>query len=645
MQHRLIDRARRHLLTTALVVGAMFSTGATCGSSDAPTYDVTATVTGLVGSGLVLGDGDATVAVSASGPLTVTAALPDGTSYDVVVVAQPHDPAQVCTVTNGTGTIHGADAADIAIACATTPAALTVVTTTPADGATGVAQAVGPAITFSAAIDASTTGALTLTSAGGAVATTIGAIGATVTITPTQPLAPQTAYTLTIGTGLRGAGGEQLAAAVVTTFTTGGSTFAAAALVPGAMTDDVSNPRVAFDAAGNGVMLYTQSTVNHVNSEWSTSYAPATGWAAPVLVRAANTQQLSLAMNPAGAAVAVWFENDPTATYTILWSSRYTPGAGWSAAVMVETNTFGGVGDGRVAIDAAGDALVVWRQFGPQVNQSTIWANRWPAGGSWGAGTALPTPMYSSAPTVATDPNGNGFAMWTDDLGELVTARYDLTTGWGAPVRIDDSVPAGSLTGATSGQIVIDASGAATAVWMDGAGSRYDLKSARYTAAGGWTTPVLVETDNTSTASIIVAIGAAPQQLGVDATGAVTAVWTQRAGTWNSIYANRYTAAGGWGTPALLETANAGNASYPSVAVSASGAAVAVWKQFNGTDDQIWASRDSAAGWTPGAEIQRSTSSNVDNAVVAIDAAGRALAAWGEQSAAQKYEIWGSWSQ
>ena len=46
-----------------------------------------------------------------------------------------------------------------------------------------------------------------------------------------------------------------------------------------------------------------------------------------------------------------------------------------------------------------------------------------------------------------------------------------------------------------------------------------------------------------------------------------------------------------WGTAALIETDNAGGASTPQIAIDASGNALAVWSQSDGTRDNIWANR------------------------------------------------------
>ncbi|MFO1268088.1 MAG: Calx-beta domain-containing protein, partial [Rubrivivax sp.] len=83
------------------------------------TYSVGGTVNGLAGSGLVLGGpGFSNLMPGADGPFTFAERLLDTVPYDVRVLAQPTNPAQVCTVSSGAGTIAGADVTGIRVDCA-----------------------------------------------------------------------------------------------------------------------------------------------------------------------------------------------------------------------------------------------------------------------------------------------------------------------------------------------------------------------------------------------------------------------------------------------------------------------------------------------------------------------------------------------
>ncbi len=81
----------------------------TCGA----VYTIGGTVTGLIGTGLVLEDTLGTtldqLPINATGtvPFTFTIPAPANSSYAVSVVTQPTNPAQICSVTNGTGTAVG----------------------------------------------------------------------------------------------------------------------------------------------------------------------------------------------------------------------------------------------------------------------------------------------------------------------------------------------------------------------------------------------------------------------------------------------------------------------------------------------------------------------------------------------------------
>jgi hypothetical protein len=82
-------------------------------------FNVGGTVSGLVGSGLKLQNGGTTLEIAANGAFTLPLSLPQGSAYEVTVAGQPANPTQVCTVTNGTGTIATADVTNLAVSCTT----------------------------------------------------------------------------------------------------------------------------------------------------------------------------------------------------------------------------------------------------------------------------------------------------------------------------------------------------------------------------------------------------------------------------------------------------------------------------------------------------------------------------------------------
>jgi uncharacterized delta-60 repeat protein len=81
-------------------------------------FTVGGTVNGLEGSGLVLGNLGEDLPTG-NGAFTFSQAMPTGIPYDVRVVTQPSDPAQICTVTNGAGTVADVNITDVAVDCVT----------------------------------------------------------------------------------------------------------------------------------------------------------------------------------------------------------------------------------------------------------------------------------------------------------------------------------------------------------------------------------------------------------------------------------------------------------------------------------------------------------------------------------------------
>ncbi len=84
------------------------------------TFSIGGTVSGLAGIGLVLqNNGAGDLPVAANGPFTFATMLVSGTTYAVTVRTQPANPAQVCTVTNGAGTLAGSNITNISVVCTT----------------------------------------------------------------------------------------------------------------------------------------------------------------------------------------------------------------------------------------------------------------------------------------------------------------------------------------------------------------------------------------------------------------------------------------------------------------------------------------------------------------------------------------------
>src|SRR5579871_3423067 len=114
---------RLRVVTSVVTVGLVACGGG--GGSALPVmtaFTVGGTVSGLNGSGLMLrNNGGDDLAILASGRFTFATPVQNGKAYSVSVAAQPSLPTQDCEVTNGAGTIVGADVTDVTVTCVAVP--------------------------------------------------------------------------------------------------------------------------------------------------------------------------------------------------------------------------------------------------------------------------------------------------------------------------------------------------------------------------------------------------------------------------------------------------------------------------------------------------------------------------------------------
>src|SRR5208282_1744397 len=111
-----INAFAKSLLTVMLVL-VLYGCSGSPKSATSASYTIGGTVTGLTGSGLALQDnGGASLVISVSGIFTFATTVTSGGTYSVTVVAQPSNPAQTCTVANGSGTAT-ANVTTVAVTC------------------------------------------------------------------------------------------------------------------------------------------------------------------------------------------------------------------------------------------------------------------------------------------------------------------------------------------------------------------------------------------------------------------------------------------------------------------------------------------------------------------------------------------------
>jgi len=244
--------------------------------------------------------------------------------------------------------------------------------------------------------------------------------------------------------------------------------------------------QVAIDAAGNATAVW--ENVGGAETVIDASSRPANGsWAPPVQLSeaGASANEPRVAVDPAGDSVAVWERSGETEEL-IEAASRPASSGGWGkpvALTMPETGK-GEPGNQQVAIDANGEAVVVWGRFNSA--RETIEASEGrPSSSTWQAPVVLSGPgrLVEELPQVAVNGRGSALVVWEQWNGteDVVEGASGLASGphWQAPVTL-------SLSGgeALEPQVALDAQNNAVAVWRRADEGDYAIEAAGYDAAG-----------------------------------------------------------------------------------------------------------------------------------------------------------------
>jgi hypothetical protein len=386
-------------------------------------------------------------------------------------------------------------------------------------------------------------------------------------------------------------------------------------------------PALAANGGGEAIALWTQ-----YDGIYASRYLPQSGWQARGAVSDVSSAygftDPTVAMNGNGQAVAMWRETD-NAFYHRVRAAIFTPAGGWGMAATLSVNDTSGGSLPQIAVDASGNALAVWIERESLFAPWRLVVSRFIAGsGTWELALRLDSDAIgepTNSAHVAMNAAGEAMVLWPAPSGTLGTdalwvRRLAANGGWSDAQLLD---PAAS--GPPEQRIAMDAIGNAMAVWKKFDNPSFpSIWSIGYDAlSGSWGTAVAVESNNVNRAT-------APQ-IAFDGNGQAVAVWVQFDGTQELILSNRHTGAGGWGTQQQVAAGAINQLTAPSLAVNAGGTAVVAWRESN---FYVAASIQApGAAWrTP----QRAPNTGTDG--LGFDVSGRATA--GIDDSANATVIW-----
>jgi hypothetical protein len=356
--------------------------------------------------------------------------------------------------------------------------------------------------------------------------------------------------------------------------------------------------------------------------------------AAPELV--VNTTTLNAQAMPALSTdarrtfVVVWQSNLQDGSSYGVFGRRFSlSGASLGGEFRANTLTAGSQADPDVAVDARGDFVVAWTDYqgGPEIKARRFDRSGAAVGDEFRANAYVTS--IQAMPAVAIDPAGNFVVVWQssgqDGNGYGVFGhRYDVN---GASLGADFQVNTYVTGNQANPDVAYTADGGFVVVFQGPDASTNGVHARRFGANGA---PVGAEFSLTVSGASQFSPALAPLPQG----GFVVA-WTAygQDGSHNGIFGRLFSAAGAPITGEIAVNTYTTNAqSFPAVAADGQGGFVVVWESVlqDGSDAGVAGQRFDASGARRGAEFLANTvTAGAQMAVaVAADSAGNFVTAW-----------------
>ena len=437
----------------------------------------------------------------------------------------------------------------------------------------------------------------------------------------TGRLALRSSYTARVTNWVRDLHGIRMAVDRVWNFLTTDGRWSTASVIEN--TDRAKFPQIAVDDSGNAIVVWQlYKSPYHIYSKHYD--VGSDSWLEPELVENNWTmaERPKVAMDGSGNAVVVWVQKNIDDIKRI-YSNYYDASSGSWSGVKLLPQPLSSAEFSQVAMDGNGNAVTVWQQYDGSY-YSIYSSHYYASSGVWSAISVLERNAgHAQFPQVAMNDSGKAVAVWQQRDGSyysIYSNHYDVNSSrWSTAVVIENN----DTGSAMNPHVAVDGSGNAIAVWKQHDGTRNNIWSNRYDAGSGtWSTASLIEDSMNDTEG---------PQVAMDASGNAVVVWQQDDGTRHNIWSNRYDASSGsWSTASLIENST-NDAEGPQVAIDASGNAVVVWQQDDGTRNNIWSNRyDASSGSWLGATLIETNMTSANNPQIAVDGMGNGVSVWSQ---------------
>ena len=286
----------------------------------------------------------------------------------------------------------------------------------------------------------------------------------------------------------------------------------------------IGEPAVAIDRSGEATVVWVAGARLRV----ATRRSPAGRWhVSPRSFPGGVRPQL--AMDSAGDGILAWEEWEGSA---LVIETAFRPaGHGWGPATPLSGAIGEGQGRWHLAMNARGDAAIVWSQYRhqefPPLDAYYVLAATMAAGsGTWSPPRELTTPAGGTSPDLALNGGGEAIVAWRGYDRSTRTVVVQATFGsaseagapWSAPLAISGS---GEYITEEGPRVAIGEDGGALATWGDLGrpcpnGLPSAIAAASVTPKGSWSAPITISRRGECPTGV---------RLAIDAARRTTALW------------------------------------------------------------------------------------------------------------------------
>ncbi len=236
------------------------------------------------------------------------------------------------------------------------------------------------------------------------------------------------------------------------------------------------DPVLTLDEAGNALALWVQKGPTGQRNLKAARFDRGTlKWEPATLIETADgavrESSLQIRSDADGNAMALWVQSD--GTRDDLWASRFDAATRtWGNAEHVEDADGAVAGAPSLALRANGDAVATWRQV--NAGATAVKARRYTAASrTWGAEATLePLAGSPGEPSAAIDANGNAMVIWNLSAPDASRSFHVRVTrspaggqDWAVPRTLSSSRFPFNFPRGVSARIAFDGDGNATALY------------------------------------------------------------------------------------------------------------------------------------------------------------------------------------